>query len=160
MWVVGEVGALGGKWVPLPPYITMRALGLDAIVYIERLFSLPHWMTNFPSTNEIKKYDQISLGLCRSRHHFAHGGQKKTSTSLLSQKLQSPFWPEKQQKQRQYLSVDLYDQSRDAKTKLPHGHISTATGYVPNPIVAQVEICACILSIYSIVLSACVRKTN
>lgn len=74
MWVVGEVGALGGKWVPLPPYITMRALGLDAIVYIERLFSLPHWMTNFPSTNEIKKYDQISLGLCRSRHHFAHGG--------------------------------------------------------------------------------------
>lgn len=74
MWVVGEVGALGGKWVPLPPYTTMRALGLDAIVYIERLFSLPHWMTNFPSTNEIKKYDQISLGLCRSRHYFAHGG--------------------------------------------------------------------------------------
>lgn len=71
----GRGGGFGGrKWVPLPPYITMGALGLDAIVYIERLFSLPHWMTNFPSTNEIKKYDQISLGLCRSRHHFAHGG--------------------------------------------------------------------------------------
>lgn len=71
----GRGGGFGGKnGSPLPPYITMRALGLDAIVYIERLFSLPHWMTNFPSTNEIKKYDQISLGLCRSRHHFAHGG--------------------------------------------------------------------------------------
>lgn len=111
MWVVGEVGALGGggggEWVPLPPYITMGALGLDAIVYIERLFSLPHWMTNFPSTNEIKKVRSNQSGSVPKSTSFCAWRLEKNKH--LATKLETTvLFGQKNNKNRGNASVSTY----------------------------------------------------
>lgn len=101
----GRGGGFWGKMGSLLPYITMGALGLDAIVYVERLFSLPQWKTNVLASNEIKKYDQIRLSVPKS-------------TSFIHQKKKKKLKKEKERKKQQ--AAELKPQSslaRERKTE-------------------------------------------
>lgn len=66
---------------PAPAYITIGALGLDPIVYIQCLFSRLQWMTTFPSTNQIKNSDQISLA---PYFNIIFAPKKKTHRATIS----------------------------------------------------------------------------
>lgn len=151
-------GGLGGGMGPLLPYITMGALGLDPIVYIEWLFSCPQWMTNFTLTNQIENCDQFSLGL---RVHIILR-LKRTA----SWKLQCPIWQDRKNNwnkgnvtSKMSRAANLHGHHADDKTLKSQTDTSALnTVFVPNPMMARVGVVAASNPANGKSLSACLWK--